>query len=241
MQVEVDRPVLAWPYIAILIAEVAILGVLAAMYRPTPPFAYELGWLGVGSMFVMQLYSLRRRIRAFRNWGPLRAWLDAHIFLGLQGFVLVAYHSVAISPNANLAALNFGLVAIVILSGITGRYLYAFIPRARAGQALAQAELVEMIGDMALPLELRRECRGLPDLVRLDFARRRLLRELRRSNVHEARVESTRRSIVLASRVSGLEVAERWFSRWTLFHRPLAFLLLGITSLHVLAHYAYAT
>lgn len=236
-----ERPVLAWPYVAILIAESVILGVLAVRFTSAPPLAYELGWIGVASMLVMQLYSLRRRVRWFRSWGPLRTWLDAHIFLGLQGFVLVAYHSVGVSPNANLAALNFGLVSIVIVSGLTGRYLYGFIPRARAGQAVEHAALVEMLGEMALPASLRRECHGLADLVRLDMARRRLLRELVKTGAVEQRVESTRRSIMLASRISGLEVAERWFSRWTLFHRPLAFLLLGITSLHVLAHFAYAT
>lgn len=232
---------LAWPYVAILIAEIAILGGVAARFRPDPPFAYELGWAGAGSMLVMQLYSVRRRVRALRNWGPLRAWLDAHIFLGLQGFVLVAYHSIGISPNANLAALNFGLVSIVIASGITGRYLYSFIPRARTGQVIAHAELIDMLGHMALPVALRRECHGLVDLIRLDRSRRRVWRELVASGAGATRLEATRRSIVLASRISGLEVAERWFSRWTLFHRPLAFLLLGITCLHVLAHFAYAT
>jgi hypothetical protein len=50
-----------------------------------------------------------------------------------------------------------------------------------------------------------------------------------------------RRSITLASWISTLEVADRWFSRWTILHRPLAILLFGITTTHVLAHFAYAT
>ena len=69
-------------------------------------------------MLVMQLYSLRRRVRALREIGTLRGWLDAHIFLGLQGFVLVAYHSIGVSPSASLAALNFGLVTIVVTTGL---------------------------------------------------------------------------------------------------------------------------
>jgi hypothetical protein len=233
-----DRPILPRAFTTILIGEIAVLATLVAMFRSHPPLAHELGWAGAGSMIAMQLYSVRRRVRALRNVGSLRAWLDAHIFLGFQGFVLVAYHSVGIAMNANLAAINFGLVAVVVLTGVIGRYLYSFIPRARAGHAIAYAELSAALGRTALPVELRRECRGLFDLVVLDVARRRALRRLERD---PSQARALRRSITLASWISTLEVADRWFSRWTLLHRPLAILLLGITTLHVLAHFAYAT
>ena len=44
---------LPWPYVAILVAEVAVLGGLAAASRARPPLTYEAGWLGTGSMPVM--------------------------------------------------------------------------------------------------------------------------------------------------------------------------------------------
>jgi hypothetical protein len=177
IEIEDHRAALPWPYLAILLGEIAVLGRLVATSSGPPPMTYEMGWLGCGSMLVMQVYSIRRRVRALSKLGSLRAWLDLHVFLGFQGFVLVAYHSVGVSPRASLAAINFSLVAIVVGTGVVGRYLYGLIPRARAratGGSLA------------------------------------------------------------------LELAERAFSRWTLLHRPLAFLLLAITALHVLAHFAYA-
>jgi hypothetical protein len=174
-----DRPVLPWPCVAILLAEVVVLGGLAAASRARPPLTYEAGWLGAGSMLVMQLYSVRRRLRALRHFGALRSWLDAHVFLGLQGFVLTAYHSIGVSPSASLAAINFALVAIVVTTGVVGRYFYSLLPRARVSDLVAYA--------------------------------------------------------------AALEVAERWFSRWTLLHRPLAVVLAATTALHVLAHFAYAT
>ncbi len=221
-----ERPALHPVYVAILLVEITVLATLAIDMRPYPPMTYELGWVGAGSMIAMQIYSVRRRVRALRNFGSLRAWLDLHVFLGLQGFVLVAYHSIGITVNANLAAINFGLVALVVTTGLIGRYLYSFIPRARAGHAIALSEL----GHDDVP---RRECRGLVDLVRLDLQRRKLLRD-------PSLTPALRRSITLASRISALEVADRWFARWTLLHRPLSVLLLGITILHVLAHFAYA-
>jgi hypothetical protein len=175
-EIEDQRTALPWPYLAILLGEIAVLGHLVASSAGKPPLTYQMGWLGCGSMLVMQVYSIRRRVRALGRLGPLRAWLDLHVFLGLQGFVLVAYHSVGMSPHASLAAINFSLVAIVVGTGVVGRYFYGLIPRARrAGH-----------GSLALDL------------------------------------------------------AERACSRWIVLHRPLSLLLLAVTTLHVLAHFAYA-
>lgn len=116
-----------------------MLGALAAASRGRPPLTYEAGWLGAGSMLAMQLYSVRRRLRALRHLGSLRGWLDAHVFLGLQGFALTAYHSIGVSPSASLAAINFALVAVVVVTGVVGRYLYGLLPRARAADLAACA------------------------------------------------------------------------------------------------------
>ena len=174
---------LALPYVTLLIGELAVLGTLVAMSPHHPPRSYEAGWAGAASMIVMQVYSLRRRLPALRNVGPLRAWLDAHIFLGVQGYLLIAYHSVGITANASLAALNFALVTVVVITGIAGRYLYGYIAYAR------------------LAASVERDSRWR----------------------------------------TALELADRWLARWSIVHRPLAVVLLGITTLHVLAHYAYAT
>lgn len=236
------RPALPWPYLSILLAEICVLGRFAITAHGRPPMFYELGWAGVGSMLLLPLYSIRRRVRALRDLGALAAWLDLHVFLGLQAFLFVAYHSIGISPHVTLAAVNFGLVTAIVATGLFGRFLYALIPRARAEDAHAYAELgATVLRGMAPPAALRRECRGVIDLIGLDLLRRRLLRQLLRDPaVTPLHARAARRSMSLASRISALEIAERWGARWILLHRPLAFLLLGITALHVLAHFAYA-
>jgi hypothetical protein len=135
-----------------------------------------MGWAGIGSMLAMPVYSLRRRIRALQALGSLRAWLDLHVFLGLQGFVLVTYHAAGMSPHASVAVIDLALIAIIVVSGAVGRYVYRLVPRAR-----------------------------------------------------------TR-----ARRSMALEVAERTLARWPVLHRPLTVLVLALTTLHVLAHFAYA-
>ena len=43
-------------------------------------------------MVMMHVYSLRKRVKALRDLGSLRHWLQFHIFMGLQGALLVTYH-----------------------------------------------------------------------------------------------------------------------------------------------------
>jgi len=161
--VEIEaRPILPWAYIVTLLVELTVLATLVAIFGKHAPRSYEAGWVGAGSMIAMQVYSLRRRLRVLRNVGSLRTWLDLHIFLGFQGYILVGYHSVGITLSTSLAAINFALVTIVVLTGVIGRHLYSL-------------------------------------------------------------------------------TASPWFARWSLVHKPLSVVLLGITTLHVLAHYAYAT
>lgn len=228
-----DPRFLPWPYVAVLLAEVSALGWLAATHD-RPPWTYELGWAGTASMLVMQLYSVRRRVRALRRLGRLRAWLDAHIFLGFQGFVLVAYHGIGVSPSASLAALSFYGVAIVVMTGVVGRYLYGLLPRARAYELHVMAASVP--GFVAPPT-----CLGLMDLVRRDLRRRDALRAVRRdAALTDDERAAALRAIELATRIAVLEIAERYFARWTVLHRPLALVLLATTTLHVLAHFVYA-
>jgi hypothetical protein len=90
-------------------------------------------------MVLMLGYSLRKRAPWLRRAGPLRSWLDVHIFLGVFGPLLVVLHSSF--KVQGLVALSFWSMALVASSGVLGRYLYLQIPRTRAGEELALAEV----------------------------------------------------------------------------------------------------
>lgn len=236
------RRALPLPYLVILIVElVALMSLASTTTVGRPPLSYEFGWAGSASMLLMQAYSLRRRLRILHSAGSLRAWLDAHIFLGLQGLLFIGYHSVGVSLRPTLAALNVALLGVIVLSGLTGRYLYSLIWAMQTASARAQEDLTRPLGGLAAGLTPPRRCRGLVDLLRLDFARRHTLRRLRRDPQHTPlQLQAAGRAASLSLRQSALEVIERWLAGWTLLHRPLAFLLLAVTTLHVLAHFAYA-
>lgn len=215
------RPTLSTPYLAILLAEAAGLATLAATSPAgRPPLAYPLGWAGLASMAIAQLYSLRRRLRSLRRFGSLPSWLEAHIFLGCQGALFVLYHSLGAALRPSLAVLGLALVAALVATGLAGRTCYGLLWAAQLEGARAHA---------ALGAAARRRCGGLPELMTRALAAR------------AGREPALREARRLDLRLAALEVAELWCSRWALVHRPLAVLLAAIVTLHVLAHYAYAS
>jgi len=100
---------------------------------------HKLGLAGSSMMVLMLLYSVRKRVGALRRLGPLGRWLDVHIFLGVFGPLLVVLHSSF--KVQGLVALSFWSMVVVASSGVLGRYLYLQIPRTRAGEERALAEL----------------------------------------------------------------------------------------------------
>ncbi len=104
-------------------------------------------------MILMLLYSVRKRMGALRRVGSLGRWLDAHIFLGVTGPLLVILHSSF--KVQGLVALSFWSMIIVASSGVLGRYLYLQIPRTRAGEALALDDLERLDRELSERLRTR--------------------------------------------------------------------------------------
>jgi hypothetical protein len=108
---------------------------------------HKLGVVGSSMMLLMLLYSVRKRAGFLRRVGPLSRWLDAHIFLGVFGPLLVVLHSGF--KVQGLVALSFWSMVVVASSGVLGRYLYLQIPRTRAGEAVALAELEKQDSELS--------------------------------------------------------------------------------------------
>lgn len=263
--------VLPVAYYALLITEVVALAVLHEL-RPDESggvgFASLCGWAGTASMLLMHVYSIRRRVRALRHLGRLGTWLHFHIFMGLQGALLVTYHSLHLHVAASIQALNIACVLVVVLSGMIGRYLYSLIPKAQSGERLSALEVERELSSLAADAEpptpalgsamaslagtaaAKGGTVGLPRLIAEDAGARaalrdleRALRDARRAGAEVARVDAfaaaARRRVLLSRRLVTLAAAERVFGGWTILHKPLTFILLGATLLHVLAHYMF--
>ena len=95
--------------------------------RPGGLVGHGYGIVGTGLILTNLLYLLRRR---FANAGLLsmRRWLDVHVFTGLTGALLIAFHS-AFQFRTAIAVVTAASLGIVVMTGLLGRYLYALAPR----------------------------------------------------------------------------------------------------------------
>jgi hypothetical protein len=262
--------VLPAPLYGLLVLELIALVVL---YRDreigaSDPIGHSIGWAGTASMLIMHVYSLRRRLRAFSGLGKLRHWLQFHIFMGLQGAMLVTFHSLHLKTFTNIAGITLAITLIVVCSGIFGRYLFSLIPKNLNGERLGareiEQELVELAPlfkrsaqpdieaavaeiEKAHSIELKA---GIADLIKEDLRARRAFRHLENA-IRKARRSSPSgeleefcalmmRRAILARRLAMLTAAERLFRNWTVLHKPLTYMLAGAVLLHIVAHYIYA-
>jgi hypothetical protein len=262
--------VLPTPLYAVLALElVALVIVYRGDVPASSPLGHGIGWAGTASMLIMHVYSVRRRVRALAHLGKLRYWLQFHIFMGLQGALLVTFHSVHLKTVGNIAGITIVLTLIVVLSGIFGRYLFSLIPKNLNGERLGareiEAELAEMAPvfkrsaqpsieaavaeiEKATPLDQKA---SLIELVKEDLRARRAfahlnhaIRQARRSSSSgelEEFCDLMRRRGLLARRLAMLTGAERLFRNWTVMHKPLTYLLAGAVVLHIVAHYIYGS
>jgi hypothetical protein len=262
--------VLPTVYYLVLLAEA---GALVWLYRTREvaaggPLGHAIGWAGTASMCLMHVYSIRRRVRALSRWGRLSTWLHVHIFLGLQGALLVCFHSAHLQTLGNISGLTIAMTMTVVCSGMFGRYLYSLLPKSLSGERLTareiEAELAELTpllarsAQPALEAALAEHAAAQPITGKLTFGRlvaedlraRRALAHLEQALREAVRRPGSsdledfaammRRRALLARRLAMLTGAERTFRFWHLLHKPLTFLLLGAVVLHVAAHYIYA-
>lgn len=93
---------------------------------PESGLGYALGIIGGGSMLVLLLYPLRKRVQWLGFIGTVRRWFQAHMILGVVGPLCVLYHA-----NFDLGAANSNVALICTLvvagSGVFGRYFYSKI------------------------------------------------------------------------------------------------------------------
>lgn len=239
--------------------------------RPAGPVGRTLGVAGATLMFGGTLaYVARKRLRVLSNAGSTKAWLEAHIFCGLVGAVLVTLHT-SFRFNGIVSVAYWSMLGVVA-SGFVGRYLYVRIPRTIRGVEMERRAIEERAA------ELRRELAGLTVPVRLlarieqlerellpregerhgaasllfgGLAVRRKTREIegeiRSAGLNPARLREALHAeaerIQLLRRTATLDLTRRLFALWHVFHRPFVWVLVAVFVLHVgvAAYFGYAT
>ncbi len=188
-----------WPYYALPVGA-RVRSPLHPWLRPSGYIGQSAGLLAVAIFVFLWLYPLRKQARWLAWTGSVARWLDLHVLAALVLPLLAAIHSAW--RFRGLIGLGFWSMMVVWASGIVGRYLYARIPRSKAGVELTREEIaarrrvlleeiaartsldVELIERTLLPERAPAGRRGMWGTLRRlaadDLARRSAARRLRR-------------------------------------------------------------
>jgi hypothetical protein len=90
-------------------------------------FGYISGTLGAGIIVWLAALGVRKRYMTDNVWS-LKAWVSAHVYLGLSLIVIATLHS-GLQFGWNVHTLAYALMMLVILSGIFGIIVYARLPQ----------------------------------------------------------------------------------------------------------------
>lgn len=123
------RPVELWWALGAIALVSAVYVPVARGGPPAPSglFGHSLGILGFLLMLFAETgYTWRKNVRR-EGFGPMRHWLRAHVFTGLVGPYLVLLHTAF--EFRGLAGVTALLVAVVVASGLVGRFAYTAAPR----------------------------------------------------------------------------------------------------------------
>ncbi len=85
------------------------------------------GALGLLAIMFLMYYSRRKRHYGRKQW-PLQAWLSFHCYVGIMSLVLIPLHA-GFKFRVDIHKLPYVLLAIVVVSGIVGAYLFVRVPR----------------------------------------------------------------------------------------------------------------
>ena len=247
-------------------AGAAAAAIIAVTFRgawppPGSPVGLALGTVGFVLMAGAQsLYTMRKRLPGFSR-GRMSTWLQAHVFMGLFGAILVAFH--AGGRLAGVAGAAFVAMTIVIASGLVGRYLYTAAPRtldgieidsrdllarfAAAGQRLREAGLHLDAADIAT-LGAHPDLPGwLAVLARPILSWRHALRSTRfvRGLVHLTPDSARELRQVLRDRyelqldIRSVAAARHWLSWWHVCHVPMSWVMFTLAVVHIAGSLSY--
>ncbi len=231
------------------------------LFKPSGFVGHGLGILGSLMMIIgVSMYSLRKRYTRLHGSGKLRNWLTIHIFLCTLGPYFVMLHTAF--RFGGIISIAFWSMALVVGSGVFGRYVYTRIPKTVEGDFISESllrarrnQLIRSIStECNVPEEKVSSMLGIvaaekaPRLyaaiisaIRFDMHKRKLPgvfgTALKKQGVDQgSRTEIVGRmmdAVKLQQQVTVLLPFQRLFGYWHVFHLPLAIIMFLIMFLHV--------
>ncbi len=228
--------------------------------NPAGIVGHGYGIVGTAMIATNLLYLVRRRFAKYipDSLGTVKAWLNAHVFTGLVGSLLIVFHS-AFQLRTPIAMVTSVSLGIVVVTGLVGLYLYALVPKAglkplqnrlaelepllpglakRVDEFVKKAPVTRLAGDasfvrmiITVPrwiLEARRRRRGMVQAARTD----KLLRAVALKDPTFARDLIAELGELAAAEVD-TNAGGALMRSWRSLHRFLALLMLLSVSVHI--------
>ena len=126
--------VVGWGYYTMPLSA-RVLHHLHAALRPSSGLGLSLGFTGLGVMVASLGYVARKRFSSWRRLGSVRDWMGFHVLAGIVGPAIVAFHA-AFLPTSAVGLLAIFAMAVVVASGIAGKYVYVHVPKTLEGHEL---------------------------------------------------------------------------------------------------------
>lgn len=124
------------------------------LLRSSGLLGLPLGVVGYGLIFLNLGYLLRRSFVKWEWMGTLRDWMSMHVFTGIVGCGMILLHG-AFQPRSPMGGLAFYSLAVVLVTGLIGRYIYAHVPRSVQGQELELSDLRRQLEERRAALTAR--------------------------------------------------------------------------------------
>jgi hypothetical protein len=112
---------------------------LHASLKSAGPWGHGVGIVATAFMLSNFLYAVRKRGKLLTGFGDIRGWLDFHVFVGTMSPLVIAFHA-AFQANNVLATSTAGALAVVMTTGVIGRYIFGLVP-AQGGRATELEDL----------------------------------------------------------------------------------------------------
>lgn len=232
-------------------------------FKPGGLWGHGLGVIGSTMVLLLFLYSLRKRRKMGLRFGRVSRWLDIHIFFGIIGPLLITLHTamkfggiVSISYFSMVIVALSGVFGRYVymqiprdargdkmdlakaretLSGIKERMAsdYHVAPKTQAHiDRFVRVSADENIsGFLAVTQALWKDATLS---IRARMLRRALVRDPKVPTRDVAKImELAKADSLLGRRIVMLTTMTRVFHYWHVFHKPFAYIMVGIMFLHV--------
>ena len=95
--------------------------------KPAGNWGHGIGVVSTLFMLSNFLYAVRKRVERFKGFSSIRNWLTFHQFVGFMSPCVIGFHA-AFQSNNLLASSTSASLAIVVLTGVVGRFIFGVAP-----------------------------------------------------------------------------------------------------------------